>query len=115
MNQIELDLLRRGPRPFNHPRLPPVPYLISLTRSNAGVVDLWPVELQQPLPIIPVPLREPDDDMVLDLGRALNEIYDEAAYDLSIDYDQPPLPPAVSGTEAAWMQALLSNLKSGIG
>lgn len=79
------------------------------------MVELWPVELQQPLPIIPVPLREPDDDVVLDLGRALNEIDDEAAYDLSIDYDQPPPPPAVSGTEAAWMQAFLSNLKSGIG
>ena len=108
VNQIELDLLRRGTRPFNHPRLPPVPYLISLTRSNAGVVELWPVELRQPLPIIPVPLREPDDDVILDLGRALNEIYDEAAYDLSIDYTQLPPPPAFSETEAAWMRTLLA-------
>jgi hypothetical protein len=108
VNQIELDLLRRGTRPFNHPRLPPVPYLISLTRSHAGVVELWPVELQQPLPTIPVPLREPDDDVALDLGRALHEVYDEAAYELSIDYAQVPPPPAFSEIEAAWMQTLLA-------
>ncbi|MGV0029358.1 DUF4058 family protein [Phormidesmis priestleyi] len=111
VNLIELDLLRRGTRPFSHPRLPPAPYLIGLTRANVGAVELWPVELQQPLPILPVPLREPDDDVALDLGRALSEIYDEAAYELSIDYTQAPPPPAFSPTEAAWMETILSNLR----
>lgn len=47
VNLIELDLLRRGNRPFNHPRLPNVPYLVNLTRSGSSFVDIWTQELQQ--------------------------------------------------------------------
>lgn len=103
---IEIDLLRRGTRPFNHPRLPDVPYLVTLTRVQPGVINLWPITLQDPLPIIPVPLRNPDPDVVLNLQAALNAIYDEAAYDLSINYMQPPPPPPFSDTDKEWMQAL---------
>lgn len=106
---IEIDLLRRGTRPFNHPRVPDVPYLVSLTRAQSGMVNIWPIKLQDRLPIIPVPLRFPDEDIALDLQTALNEIYEEAIYDLSIDYDQPPPPPAMSAADAEWMQNLLIN------
>jgi hypothetical protein len=37
---LELDLLRRGTRPFHHPRLPDVPYLITLTRSQSSVIEV---------------------------------------------------------------------------
>lgn len=37
-----------------------------------------------------VPLRNPDRDMASDLRQALTAVYDEAAYDLSIDYEQIP-------------------------
>lgn len=103
---IELDLLRRGTRLFNHPRLPDVPYLVALTRAHGSAVELWPIALQQPLPIIPVPLCEPDGDVALDLGRALSEIYDEAAYELSIDYGQPPPPPVFLTKDLNWMRTI---------
>jgi hypothetical protein len=109
VNLIEIDLLRRGTRPFNHPRLPDVPYLVALTRAKSGVIDLWPVTLQDTLPTIPIPLREPDPDAVLDLQAALNAIYLEAGYDLSIDYNKLPLPPAFSKTDIEWMQGRLAN------
>jgi hypothetical protein len=51
------------------------------------------VTLDQPLPTIPVPLRPPDADAVLDLQAALAAVYDEAGYDLSIDYTLTPPPP----------------------
>jgi hypothetical protein len=106
---IELDLLRRGTRPLAHPRLPKVSYAIALTRANSGVMEVWPLGLQDGLPIIPVPLRSPDPDVLLELPQVMADIYDEAAYDLSIDYSQPPPPPAVSEADALWMQALLSQ------
>jgi len=87
---IEIDLLRRGTRPFAHPRLPVVPYLVTLTRAQAQEVEVWPIALPDPLPIIPVPLRSPDVDVPLDLATALHDIYDEAFYNLSIDYCQSP-------------------------
>ncbi|MBE9006148.1 DUF4058 family protein [Fortiea sp. LEGE XX443] len=106
---IEIDLLRRGNRPFNHPRLPNVPYLITLTRSHSGVINVWPVALQDPLPTIPVPLGEGDCDAVLELQAALHAIYDEAGYDLSIDYTQPPPPPVLSDADIEWMSRQLKK------
>ncbi|RUT09010.1 hypothetical protein DSM106972_010630 [Dulcicalothrix desertica PCC 7102] len=106
---IEIDLLRRGTRPFNHPRIPDVSYLITLTRAASGVIELWPLKLQDTLPIIPIPLKEPDPDAVLDLQNALNKIYDEAGYDLSIDYHQLPPPPALSQADKDWIEARLTN------
>lgn len=101
---VELDLLRRGTRPFSHPRLPDVPYAIALTRAHSGVIDVWSLSLQDPLPIMPVPLRSPDPDVPLELPQVMADIYDEAAYDLSIDYSQSPPPPALSEADARWIQ-----------
>lgn len=69
------------------------------------------MQLQDTLPIIPVPLRTPDPDIPLDLPLALNDIYDEAAYDLSIDYRQPPPPPPLSESDARWIENLLAPLR----
>jgi len=33
---LEIDLLRRGMHPLSHPRMPDVPYLVTLTRTQAG-------------------------------------------------------------------------------
>nr|WP_236117332.1 DUF4058 family protein [Hassalia byssoidea] len=51
----------------------------------------------------------PDPDAVLDLQAALNAIYSEAGYDLSIDYNKLPPPPAFSKTDIEWMQARLAD------
>jgi hypothetical protein len=105
---IELDLLRRGTRAIAHPRLPNTPYVISLTRAQSTIVEVWSLQLQDPLPVIPIPLRSSDPDIALSLPEAIAAIYDEAAYDLSIDYTQPPPPPALSETDAQWLRTLLS-------
>lgn len=105
---IEIDLLRRGTRPFAHPQLPAVPYLVMLTRAQSQVVEVWPITVQDPLPIIPVPLRLPDTDVPLDLATALREIYDEAFYNLSIDYRQPTPKPPFPEADLAWMDTILA-------
>jgi hypothetical protein len=102
-----LDLLRRGTRPFDHPRLPAASYFVTLTRARSAAVDRWPIALQQSLPIIPVPLKDPDQDIALDLRIALTEIYDEAGYDLSIDYSQSSPPPALIEADQIWLRSLL--------
>lgn len=110
---IEIDLLRRGTRPFAHPRLPDLPYLITLTRSQASEVEVWPLALPDRLPVIPVPLQSPDADVPLDLTAALHQIYDEAFYNLSIDYRQPPPKPALTEEDRVWVEALLAPLRTG--
>ncbi|WP_299492693.1 DUF4058 family protein [Acaryochloris sp. IP29b_bin.137] len=95
---LELDLLRRGTRPFAHPQLPDVAYAIALTRTHAGVMDVWPLQLSEHSPILPVPLKSPDLDVSLDLPSAIAPLYDEAGYDLSINCTEAP-PPALSESE----------------
>jgi hypothetical protein len=101
---LEIDLLRRGSRAWMHPRLPEVPYLVLLTRAQASVVEVWPIQLHEALPRLPVPLTPPDADAVLDLSLALRAIFDEALYHLSIDYTQAPPPPAFSQEDMTWLQ-----------
>jgi|GEM_PF-4617328 len=38
---------------------------------NSGLMDVWPLTLKDPLPILPIPLRFPDPDVVLDLSTAM--------------------------------------------
>ncbi|MEM7555916.1 MAG: DUF4058 family protein [Cyanobacteria bacterium P01_A01_bin.84] len=106
---VEIDFLRRGTKPFNHPNIPSVPYLVTVTRAGSGLVDIWPIKLEDNLPIIPLPLRQPDADVALSLSDAFNDIYDEAAYDLSIDYSQTPPPPKFSLYEKQWIKGLLKT------
>lgn len=104
---LALDLVRRGTRPFAHPRIPDVPYAVALTRAHARLMEIWPLRLQDRLPVLPVPLASPDEDVLFDLSLALTAIYNEAAYELSIDYRQPPPPPALAEADAQWLHGLL--------
>jgi hypothetical protein len=106
---LELDLLRRGSRPIPHPRLPSSHYLVALTRAHVGHTEIWPLMMSEALPIVPVPLHPPDNDIALDLSAALTATYDEAAYDLSIDYTQEPPQPELSSTERQWLRDRLAE------
>jgi hypothetical protein len=107
----EIDLLRQGTRPPRLIGLPQSDYFVFLTRAERRrATEVWPINIRDPLPVLPVPLLPGDDDVPLDLGHALRAIYDEARYDLSIDYRQPPIPP-LAPDDAAWARKLLASVK----
>lgn len=99
---LELDLLRAGQRvPMQQP-LPDAPYFVLLSRAERRpMTDVWPITLDQPLPLVPVPLLPDDADMLLDLQAAFTATYDLLGYDLIIDYRQPPAV-ALAPVDAAW-------------
>ncbi len=101
---LDIDLLRRGQRPLAHPRIPEHAYRVTLSRAGHSFADIWCMDLQDPLPVVPVPLRAPDEDVPLDLATAFATIYDRAAYDLSLNYDEPPPPPPLSANEHTWVR-----------
>ncbi|MEZ4859749.1 MAG: DUF4058 family protein [Caldilineaceae bacterium] len=107
---LEIDLLRRGQRPLLTQQVPNSAYRITLTRSGANSVDVWALNLADPLPVLPVPLRAPDKDVTLDLGLGFATIYERAAYDLSIDYHAAPPPPPFTAEEQDALATLLKNL-----
>jgi hypothetical protein len=113
VNLLEIDLLRQGKRPLTDARIPTSPYLVTLTRPETTFLDLWPISLTDNLPRVLVPLRPPDPDVVLDLQQAFTAVYDEAAYDLSVDYSQLPPPPALSPETLTWLQTLLAAWQQG--
>ena len=107
LHLIEIDLLRSYPRmPFDDP-LPPADYLVMVaTAGERPRCSVWPINVRQPLPTIPIPLLDPDPPVPLALGQALHTAYERARYDLRVDYRQPPMPP-LAPEDAAWAAAVL--------
>jgi hypothetical protein len=90
--------------------VPPAPYYVVLSRAQRrSTVEVWPIQLADALPELPVPLLEPDPDAPLDLGAAVASVYERSAFERAIDYrDQPP-PPVLTGAESAWVNRLLHD------
>ena len=105
---LEIDLLRGGERPPLARPVPAAPYYVVLSRANRRpTVEVWPIQLADRLPVLPVPLLEPDPDTPLDLGAVVVSVYERGAYTSQIDYQQPPPPPALSKPEADWLRTVL--------
>lgn len=106
---MELDLLRGGERsPFDIDLLP-APYYVTLSRvEERPDVDVWAVQLDARLPVVPVPLSAPDPDVALDLGAIVREVYRRGGYTSRIDYRQPVPPPPLQPEQAAWVEKLLA-------
>ncbi len=109
---LEIDLIRRGVRPFNHSSIPSLShYLVMLSRGNRSQTEVWAMTVRNPLPTVPVPLKSPDQDVRLDIGAAFNDLYEESFYGLSLRYEKDPPPPSFPDEETKWLRAQLSNAK----
>jgi hypothetical protein len=116
-NLIELDFLRHGRRLLPYPELEAAvhslspDYLVLLNRAvlrqrNWMDYTLYPINLREPLPCIPVPLAGDDPDVLLDLQIAFNRVYREGPYKRAVDYTAVP-PPPLDETDAAWVDKRL--------
>ena len=103
---VEIDLLRQGRRlPIED--CPESDFLVTVSvAERRPAVDLWAFSLRDPLPVIPVPLR---DGAVapFDLRALLDLIYDASEYDRQI-YAYPPDPP-LAPADAAWAADVLKG------
>jgi hypothetical protein len=97
---VEIDLLRGWPRmPFDEP--PSGDYCVLVSRvEDRPRAEFWPIGLRERLPVIPVPLQDPDPDAALDLQAVLHRVYD-AAYYRDYIYVGAPWPP-LSDEDADW-------------
>lgn len=111
---VEIDLLRGGERVLSvRPEmLPPshrTPYQICIRRAaDPDFVDVYRIALRERLPAIPIPLRQSDSDLPLDLQPLLEHIYQKGRYGSIIDYRSDPEPP-LDGDDARWADQLLRN------
>lgn len=115
---IELDLLRGGKRPGAELQHPPLDtdYVLLVNRNRHTQIrtsEIWPVAINEPLPILPVPLLAPDPDVTIDLRAAIDAIYERVRYGWRIDYQQPVPPPRLRPTMATWLKHQLPQVATG--
>ncbi len=67
-------------------------------------VGVWPFNLRDSLPTVPVPLGKEHAALRLDLAAALAKAYDDNGFALRA-YRRPPVPPP---PDAAWAAGLLT-------
>jgi hypothetical protein len=110
-NLVEIDLLRAGrPLPM-YGEFPNSHYRIVVSRGvDRPRGQVFPFNIQQPIPDIPIPLRPGEPEPMLPLNMILHELYDRAGYDLFVDYRQPPIPP-LTNEEMAWVRQLLQEIR----
>jgi hypothetical protein len=104
---MEIDLLRRGERVPMQQGLPDYPYFVFLSRADQRpITDIWPIGVQERLPVVPVPLLPDDADVSLDLQAALTAVYDTFRYALTINYANPLADPFPE-PDAQWIEQRL--------
>jgi hypothetical protein len=105
---VEIDLLRGG-EPLPMGWMPTSHYRILVGRGwERPRARLYPFNVNEPIPEIPIPLQRGEAEPTLNLGELLAQIYDQVRYDLRIDYTAEPDPPLDTDT-AAWARSLLNQ------
>jgi hypothetical protein len=114
---MEIDFLRDGDNPSRQlfPELQPTPYFILVARKKgiARNEEGFALRLQDPLPVIGLPLGPPRPDLPLDLASAFAAAYDLSIRPGSINYEQEtPPPPPLDAADAAWVKSVATARKA---
>jgi hypothetical protein len=106
---VELDLLQGGQRlPFDKP-LPEGDYFYFLARGERRPdFQVYHWTLREPLPTLPVPLRDPDPDVFVDLSAVFDTAYERARFFRRVDY-QAQLPASIAEADRRWVQQLVAR------
>lgn len=102
VNDVEIDLLRAEPRlPIDG--LPKCDYYVLIRdAAEARNARVYPIQLSQRLPVVTMPLREPER-VDIDLQNVFDETFDEGRYAPQI-YDVPPDTP-LTAEQLAWAKS----------
>jgi hypothetical protein len=110
-NLVEIDLVRFGQHVIAFPeeRIPAEHRHESLACIRSAWSrrgrELYVLSLRKRLPAIPIPLRQKDRRVALDLQALLDQCYENGRYD-DIDYSRPPEPP-LNADDASWAESIL--------
>ena len=117
---VEIDLLRSGDRGVlgeaaakSHAGLSPEPeYAVLVSRGHATprrpMASLFPAYIDRPLPVIPVPLRQGEPELPLDLQAVFEQAYAAGPYRRYFrEYPPQPEPP-LPAERAEWLKGVLA-------
>ena len=111
---VEIDLLRKGthvtavPRACAREEAGPYDYHVSIHRFDRPKdFFVYPIRLEERLPVLAIPLLPPDPDVLLDLQAAFDRAYDGGPYRKGIYYGEDPIKPALRPEQARWVESIL--------
>jgi hypothetical protein len=105
---VEIDLARTGPPMSFRGATEIGDYRILVSRGDRRpTATLHAFTVREPVPVFEVPLRGSETGPDLDVGTILEEVYDRARYDLSIDYGADPVPPLAHEEDRVWLDERL--------
>jgi hypothetical protein len=105
VNLFELDLIRAGPRLRLSRPVPDDDYLCYISRGNhRPACEVYNWSIRQKLPALPVPLKDPDPDIRVDLAQAFKVAFSRGKYGRFIDYTQSPRLPAFDEADSEWVR-----------
>lgn len=106
-NLVEIDL-RRGGKRLSPPVLPACDYYaLVVDKPRQYDLHFWPIGLRDRLPIVPIPLLDPDPPVKLNLKAIIDATYDAAKFGNYI-YEGTP-EPRLRPEDKAWAQKLLAR------
>lgn len=108
---VEIDLLRSGKHLLDVPleslaSLKPRDYLVNVVRAHSKEYEVNPIKVRDSLPNIWIPLKDGDEDAVLELQAVMNDAYGRGPYPDRLDYTSEPVPP-LRIEDQAWADELL--------
>ncbi|MCI0681199.1 MAG: DUF4058 family protein [Gemmataceae bacterium] len=116
VNLVEIDLLRGG----EHTTAVPREELIDQAGACAYHVCCWrfhrfqeyrvyPIQLDEPLPVLAIPLLPGDPDVPLPLQPLFDQVYDAGPYPRVVDYRDDVPPPPLPAEKRRWLKRRLSE------
>jgi hypothetical protein len=107
---IEIDLLRKGkPMAFSG-NISVMHYRILISRSQQRPrADLYGFNLQDVMPVFPIPLETDVPEVPIDLKPLLDNLYDLGRFGLQVNYQQEPPEPKLSDSDQEWCDRLLQG------
>lgn len=104
---VEIDLLRGGkPMPILS-EIPQTDYRILIALGNRRPsAQLYGFSVRQEIPKFPLPLQSADTEPIVDLQSLLLEVYEQARYDMAVDYSKEPVP-RLKEEDRIWADGLL--------
>jgi hypothetical protein len=113
---VEIDLLRGGAhttavsRELAEAEAGPFDYHASIHRfDRPRDFFLYPIRIQQRLPVIAIPLLDGDPDIPLNLQAVFDQAYDFGPYFKEVAYLEDPVIPPLTAEQATWAAALLGQ------
>jgi hypothetical protein len=106
-NLVEIDLIRAGEKMPMITHIADTDYRILIVRSyRLPSAQLFAFSVRETIPNFTIPLQKGEQEIEVNLQDLLSVIYKKARFDLTLDYNIPPVPD-LSVEAQEWMDQLL--------